>query len=117
MKKSVSTPQDAGARFELGLIHIVRSDPTKQSCLRRVCIGGVNWILDNLRLSPAENWKSETLIGIVRSHHHARHDTDRTVLSCLVGDVNWALGHNSITSIYCGFIKLLVVQQIHNKST
>ena len=25
------------------------------------------------------------------SHGHTRHDTDRTVLSCLAGDVNWAL--------------------------
>ena len=29
------------------------------------------------------------------SHQHTRHDTHRTVLSCLAGGVNWALGWNA----------------------
>ena len=28
---------------------------------------------------------------LANSHSHARHDTDRTVLSCLAGGVNWQL--------------------------
>ena len=33
------------------------------------------------------------------SHRHASHDTDRTVLSCMAGGVNWALG-NLINGCY-----------------
>ena len=65
----------------------------KLSCLCRVRFRGVNWIPDNSRLSPTENLKSKHVhsnrpirIGI----RHIRHDRDRTVLSCLMGGVNWA---------------------------
>jgi len=74
----------------LRLIHTATRDTTKQSCLRRVRLGGVNnWIPDNSRLSPTENVKSEH----VQSNRpiHTRHYTDRTVLSGLAGSVNWAL--------------------------
>ena len=64
-------------------------DPTELSCLCRVCPGGVNLILDDSRLSPTENVKSEH----VQSNRpvHTGHDTDSTVWSCLAGGVNWAL--------------------------
>ena len=48
----------------------------------------VNWILDNSRLSPTGNLKSEHVNSNcpIRPTHiaNARHDEDRTVLSCLV---------------------------------
>ena len=58
---------------------------TKLSCLCRVCLGRVNWILDNSKLSPTENLKSERAAEqLSNSHRHTRHDKDRTVLSCLL---------------------------------
>jgi len=42
---------------------------TGQNCpVCRVCLGGVNWIPDNSRLSPAENLKSERANSNGRSH-------------------------------------------------
>jgi len=62
---------------------LVHTATTGLSCRCRVRLGGVNWIpTDNSRLSPTENnLKSER----VESNRptHTRHDTDRTVLSCL----------------------------------
>jgi len=65
------------------LVHTATPDTTRLSCRCRVRLGGVNWIpTDNSRLSPTENnLKSER----VESNRptHTRHDTDRTVLSCM----------------------------------
>jgi len=57
----------------------------------------VNWIPDNSRLSVAEDSKAEH----VQSHRpiHTRHDTDKTVLSCLAAGVNWALQAYSSTPV------------------
>jgi len=68
--------------------YTTRPDPTKQSCLCRVCIGGVNWILDNSRLSPTENLNckhvnSNCLI------HTATPDTTGLFCRVLCGGVNW----------------------------
>ena len=73
----------------LKLIHAATPNTTKLSCPCRVRFGGVNWIPDNSRLLPTENLKSEH----VQSNRplRSRHDTDRTVLSCLAAGVNWAL--------------------------
>jgi len=70
------------------------ADPTKQSCLCRVCLGGVNWILDNSRLSPTENMKSEHVNSNCPFHTGTpdttvavigrRKGRDKTVLSCRV---------------------------------
>ena len=64
------------------LIHTATPDTTKLSCLCRVRFGGVNGIPDNSRLSPTKNMKSEHVSS--NCPIHAGHDTDRTVLSCLV---------------------------------
>jgi len=60
------------------LIHTATPDTTKLSCLCRVRFGGVNGIPDNSRLSPTKNYFSSNC------PIHARHNTDRTVLLCLV---------------------------------
>ena len=49
----------------LMVIHTATPDTTKLSCLCRVLFGGVNWIPDNSRLSPAENLKYDTFGAIV----------------------------------------------------
>ena len=57
--------------------------PPKQSCLCRVCVGGVNWILDDSRLSRTENLKYED----VNSNcpiHTTTPDTTQTELFCRV---------------------------------
>ena len=64
-------------------IHTARPDPTKQSCLCRVCLGGVNGILDNSRLSPTENLKSEHVNSSCLIHT-ATPDTTQTGLFCRV---------------------------------
>ena len=43
----------------LKLSHTATPDTTKLSCLCRVRSGGVNWVLDNSKLSPTENLKSD----------------------------------------------------------
>ena len=71
------------------LIHTATPDMTTVLSMSRR-FGGVNWIPDNSRLSPTENLKSKHVYS--NCPIHTRHDTDRTVLSCLAGGVNWALG-------------------------
>jgi len=71
--------------YNLKLIYTATPDATKLSCLCRVRFRGLNWIHDNSRVSSTENLKSEhTLAVLSNSHRHARYDSDRTVLSCLV---------------------------------
>ena len=66
-------------------IHTARPDTTKQSCLCRVGLGGVNSILYNSRLWPTENLKSDHVNSNCPIHTgHARRDTDETFLSCPV---------------------------------
>ena len=54
--------------------------PTKQFCLCRVCLGGVNRILDDSRLAPTESLS--TLLAIVQftPPRQTRHRHDRFVL-------------------------------------
>jgi len=73
----------SGTRFDVELIHTASPDTTKLSCLCRVRLGGVNWIPDNSRLSPAENMKSERVQGN-RPIHTGTPDTTQTGPSCLV---------------------------------
>ena len=63
-------------------IHTTTPDTIKLSCLCRVRFGGVNGIPGNSRLSPTKNMKSEHVSS--NCPIHARHNTDRTVLLCLV---------------------------------
>ena len=63
----------------LQLIHTATPDTTKLSCLCRVRFGGVNWISGNSRLNVWTRSEQSS-----NSHRHIRHDTNRTVLSCLV---------------------------------
>jgi len=80
----------------LKLIHIASRQARHNKTVLSVS-RGVNWIPDNSRLSVAEDSKAEH----VQSHRpiHTRHDTDRTVLSCLAGSVNWALQAYSSTPV------------------
>ena len=70
-------------------IYTARPDPAKQSCPCRVCLDDVNWILDNSRLSPTENLKSEHVSSNCPIHT-ATPDTTQTELFRRVwcGDVN-----------------------------
>ena len=65
------------------LIHTAIPDTTKLSCLCGVRFGGVNWISDNSRLSPAESLQSDTFRPVVRFTpvHQTRHRQDRLVVS------------------------------------
>ena len=82
---------DAGAAAfgELQLVHSSAPRTTKLSCLCRVRFGGVNWILDNSRLSPVECLKSEH-VNRNCPVHTATADSTRTGLFCRVwcGDVS-----------------------------
>ena len=71
-------------------IHTATPDTTKLSCPCRVRIGGVNWFLDNSRLSPTENMKPEH-VQSNRPIHAGTPDTTQTGPSCSVwcGGVNW----------------------------
>jgi len=57
---------------------------TKLSCLCRVR----DWISDNSKLSPTEIQGLNTFRAIVQ---FTQTRPDKTVLSCLVGGLNWAL--------------------------
>jgi len=52
-------------------VHTAKPDPTKQSCLRRVCLGGENWILENSRLSATENCASATVAAVTQARQAA----------------------------------------------
>jgi len=72
-------------------IHTATPDPTKQSCLRPVCLGGVNWIPDNSRLSPTGSLKSEHANSNCPIHS-ATPGTIQTGLSCRI----WCGGVNRV---------------------
>jgi len=80
---SVSKVDDSG-RLKANSHHHCQ---TRQNRLCLFRFGGVNRIPDNSRLSQTGNLKSER----VQRNRHTRHDTDRTVFSCLAGRMNWAL--------------------------
>jgi len=70
-------------------IHTAMPDLTKQSRLCRICLGGVNCILNDSRLSPTENLKSKNVNCNVpfTSPHQTQHRQDRLVVSG--GGVDW----------------------------
>jgi len=70
--------------FLLKLIHTSLQDTTKLSCLCYVRFGGMNWIPNNSRLSPIELEVWTRSEQSSNSRRHTRHNTDRTILSCLV---------------------------------
>jgi len=78
---------------------------TTQSCLRRVCLCGVNWILDNSAQSPTENLKSEHVNSNCPIQTDTP-DTTQTEQSCRVWRAVW-IGHNSSRLDWC---KLETVQ-------
>ena len=75
----------------LQLIHTATPDTTKLSCLCRGRFGGVNWIPDNSRLSPAGSLKSEHVQNN-RPIHTGTPDTIQTRPSCRVWLAVW-IGH------------------------
>ena len=70
--------------FLLKLIHTALQDTTKLTCLSYVRFGGMNWIPNNSRLSPIELEVWTRSEQSSNSRRHTRHNTDRTILSCLV---------------------------------
>jgi len=82
-------------------IHTATPDTTKLSCLCRVRFGGANWSADRqLKTVAGRKFEVRTRLEQSSNSHrqHARHDTDRTVLSRLAGGVDWAFN----CRILCG---------------
>jgi len=69
-------------------IHTATPDTTKLSCARRVGFGGVNWIPDNLRLSPTVNLKFEHVTSNCPIYT-ATPETIQTGLFCRVWRAVW----------------------------
>ena len=70
-------------------IHAFRPDPTKQSCLCRVWLGGMNGFPRMQDCRRQKIWSLNTVIAIVQ-FTPPQETLHRTVLSYLAGGMNWA---------------------------